>query len=200
MHDVSRTAALRSLLDDSLVLASRFDHQPPFAQIVRARFLNIDMLAGGTREDGRRSVPMIGRGIPDGNDILVIENLPHVGDGLRSRAVREFRHFDRRCESLGIDIADMRQLHSGILEESRKVGIPHASRADECHRNFFGRSRLSDSRPGHCRKSRRTGSRRLQEVTTIRGRHGELHERGLRDPSPEFLSRETYELVLMRSA
>ena len=88
--DVLGAAALRADLDDAVVAARRFDHQPAFADVVGARFFDIDMLAGFAGEDGGRAVPVVGRGDHDGVDRLVLEHAPHVGDLLRARARESF--------------------------------------------------------------------------------------------------------------
>lgn len=78
LHDVRRAAALRADLHHDLVLRRSLDHEPAFAEIVRAGFLHIDMLARVRRVDRTRRVPMIRRGHDHRLHRLVIEHFAHV--------------------------------------------------------------------------------------------------------------------------
>ena len=111
LDDVRRAAALSSHLHDDFVSPSRLDHQSAFSHVVRARFLDIDMLACGRRQNCCGSVPVIRSRDPDRFDLFVIEHLPHVFDDFGSQS-RSLRHRVRRTSrSLFIDIADVGNSH-----------------------------------------------------------------------------------------
>jgi len=55
------------------VLPRGFDHQPPFANVVRAGLLDVNVFAGLASQNGRRRVPMIGRRHHNGIDVGVLK-------------------------------------------------------------------------------------------------------------------------------
>ena len=61
LGDVRHAPLLRADLHDALVIVLRRDDGRPFAQVVRQRLLDIDVLPGRTRIDGHRHVPVIRR-------------------------------------------------------------------------------------------------------------------------------------------
>ena len=72
-------AALRAVLHHDLVAAGGLEQQSAFAEVVAARLLHVDVLARLAGQNGRRGVPVIGRGDDHGVDRLVVEHAPQVG-------------------------------------------------------------------------------------------------------------------------
>ena len=54
------------------------DQQPPFADVVRDRLFDIDVLAGVAGQNRRGRMPMVGRGDDDGIDRLVVEDFAEI--------------------------------------------------------------------------------------------------------------------------
>ncbi len=79
-------AALGAVLDDAVVLAGRLDHLAALEEVVRARLLDVDVLAGLAGPDGFQGVPMVGSGQGHGVDRLVVQQPPLVDLGLRAFA------------------------------------------------------------------------------------------------------------------
>ena len=75
-------ANLRAHLHHHTRLSGSFDHLPSFDDVVRAGLLDVDVFAGLTAEDRRRSVPVVRRRNGDGVDRAIVEYSPHVGHGL----------------------------------------------------------------------------------------------------------------------
>src|ERR1035437_2010482 len=73
-----RGAALAALLHHPVVLAGRRHDLFDFEDIMRARLLDVDVLAGAARVDGHQRVPVIGGGDRDGVDRLVFQQLAVV--------------------------------------------------------------------------------------------------------------------------
>ncbi len=75
-------AALRS---DLQLLAASFHgvgHEPALADVVAARFLNVDVLACVQRQDRRGRVPMVRRGDEHRVHASVVQHLPQILLGL----------------------------------------------------------------------------------------------------------------------
>ena len=75
-------AALRAVLDDAVVLAGGLDGDAALVDVVAARLLDVDVLAGLAGPDGHQRVPVVRRGDRDGVDVLVVERLADVLHGL----------------------------------------------------------------------------------------------------------------------
>ena len=103
-------SGLRADLHDALVLARRFNHQPAFAKIMGARFLDIDVLARLAGQDRGRRVPMIRSGDDDGIDRLILQHLPQIFDLFRRAAGDPLRFLSGLTEAIGVRIADVSKL------------------------------------------------------------------------------------------
>ena len=71
-------AALGAVLDDPVVLAGGLDGDPALVDVVAARLLDVDVLAGLAGPDGHQRVPVVGRGDRDGVEVLVVEHAADV--------------------------------------------------------------------------------------------------------------------------
>ena len=80
----SAAAALRAVLHDAVVLAGGLDGDPALVDVVAARLLDVDVLAGLAGPDGHQGVPVVGRGDGDGVEVLVFEGLADVLDRPRA--------------------------------------------------------------------------------------------------------------------
>src|SRR5205823_2634473 len=81
-HHTDTGAALRAVLDDAVVFLRGAHQLLSFPPVVRARLLNVDVLAGLAAPDGHQRVPVVGRRNGDGVDRLIFQELSHVGAGL----------------------------------------------------------------------------------------------------------------------
>ena len=128
---VGRAAGLRADLHHAFGAPGRLNHQPAFADVVRAGLLNIDMLAGVAGEDGGGGMPVVGRGDDHGVHGLVLENAPQVADGFGSLAPAGLDVLHGRREPVLIHIANVSDVHLIILHEGLEMIGAHAARADE---------------------------------------------------------------------
>ena len=130
--EVMRTRpALGADLDDLLVAAGGLDHEPALADVVAARLLDINVLAGVAGEDRGRGVPVVGRGDPHGVHALIVEDLPHVLDGFRLGAGQFLGRVDGLGEAVGIHVADVGDADILAGGEQFQVIGPHAARTDD---------------------------------------------------------------------
>ena len=108
--DHRRPAAVhRADLHDLVVALRGVDHLPAFPHGVRRGLLDVDVLAGLQRPDGRERVPVVRHGDDDGVDVLVVEDAAEVldvaglerRDSLRDCVIvdRSMRRGSRRCRT-----------------------------------------------------------------------------------------------------
>ena len=110
-----------------LCLRAACDQQLAFARIVAARLLDIDVLAGGAGQDGRRGVPVVAGGDDQDVDVLVVEDPAKIGDGLGSAAVDLANAARRGLHPAAIDVADISDLDVlQPLEGGGNAGAPAA--------------------------------------------------------------------------
>src|ERR1019366_1649268 len=130
-----RGAALAALLHHPVILARRRHNLFGLEDIVRARLLDVDILAGAAGVDGHQGVPVIGRGDGDGVDRLVFEELAIVpvnrrfllGDGLDAAR--------RRVQHVLVDVAERHQLYIGLAGDLLDVVLAAAAQADGGYSN-----------------------------------------------------------------
>ena len=129
LHELDRVAhgrpaaVHRADLDDLAETRLRLDHLAAFPDRVRRRLLDVDVLAGLERPDGRERVPVIRRGDDDGVDLLVFEDAAHVLDesGLVVGDAGQARVVDALRGQVRVDVAerlhrDVRQLREAALD------------------------------------------------------------------------------------
>jgi len=125
-----RAAGLRAHLNDDRVAETGLDEQPPLADVVRTRLLDVDVLAGVGGEDRARRVPVIRGGVPDGDDPLVVQDGPHVLH--RFDAVPGVgRDPGGGLQQPGVRVADVLDLHVVASGEQFQVAGTHAAAPDE---------------------------------------------------------------------
>src|SRR5262249_37527134 len=113
------------------VLAGRVDHQPALADVVRARLLDVDVLARGAGEDGGRGVPVVGGGDEDRVDRPVGQHAAQVPGGLRPAARRPLDRLGGGVHAVAVRVADPGNLHVLAGEQGPDVVHPHAAGADD---------------------------------------------------------------------
>src|SRR5207249_1872352 len=82
---VLRGTLLHADLAHAIVLTRRFDNQRSFIDRSSKRLLDIDVAAGVQRVNRDRRVPVIRSGNQHGIDLLALEQLAMVTEGLRLR-------------------------------------------------------------------------------------------------------------------
>ena len=124
---------LRPHLDDAVVAAGGVDHHAPFADRQRERLLDVDVLAGLARHDGRDRVPVIGGADDDGVDVLAIEHTPEIARRERRRLVVIL--LDAIGGLRDLLIVYIAQCHALRAQAQRgaQVCTPLAAAADERH-------------------------------------------------------------------
>ena len=88
-------AVLRSGLDDAFVFSRRIDRDPPFEDIVRDGFFDIDILTRLACHYSHQRVPVVRRRDDDRIDILIVEYMSKIRKC--SRQIIAFRVFLRQC-------------------------------------------------------------------------------------------------------
>ncbi len=130
-------AALSAVLHQCLIASGCLDQQPPLADVVRDRLLDVDVLAGIAGQDRGDRVPMIGRGDHDRIDGLVIQHPPQIGN----RSVRRnLKRFSRGGSAVVIDVADVGDFDVRCLAEQSGVVIAAASAADQADHQLVVRA------------------------------------------------------------
>ena len=71
------------LHDYAIASAALRQRDPPFANVVAHRLLNVDMLAGLRSPDGHQGMPVVGRGDGDCVQVLVVQSLANISNRLR---------------------------------------------------------------------------------------------------------------------
>ena len=121
-----RRPALRTLLHDAIVLARRGHNLFRLEDIVRARFLDVHVLAGLAGPDGHQGVPVVGRGDRDRVNRFVFEQFPKVGVNLRLLPFGFLDEGGALFQILLVDVANGRNLHVGQPAVARDV-VPAAA-------------------------------------------------------------------------
>src|SRR5262245_4432058 len=103
-------SALRADLTDLASTPGRVDHQPAFADVVRAGLFYINMLAGIERENGRGRMPVIGRRDENSGDVSILQQASHVGGSRRLLTV-DRGVLGRGREALSINVAHVDDAH-----------------------------------------------------------------------------------------
>ena len=75
-------AALRAMLNNSLVLASGLDTLAPLENIMAARLLNIDVLVRLASPNSNQRVRVIGRGDSNNINVLVFQQFANIDIGI----------------------------------------------------------------------------------------------------------------------
>ena len=121
---------LRPHLHHAMVTSGRLDHQPPLADIVRARLLDINVFSRFTRQNGGRRVPMVGGCDPHRVDGLVVEDSAQVFDCLSVASGLIAHDLCRSRQSVGVHIAHVAHLYVLTTNQLAQVGRPHATGSD----------------------------------------------------------------------
>src|SRR5216117_2146084 len=111
-------AALRTVLDDAAELARGLDGDAALVDVVAARLLDVNVLAGLARPDGHQRVPVVRRRDRDDVHVLVFEDLADILDRLRllSAGLLDLLDAARVGARVGIDESDdLDAFHAGEL-------------------------------------------------------------------------------------
>ncbi len=113
-----RGAALAALLYDAIVFARRRDNLLRLEHIVRARLLDIDVLARLAGPDGLQCVIVIGRGDRNGVDVFVFEQLAKIGVRCGALLASLLIFLQALVQDILVDIAercDLDVVHLAVL-------------------------------------------------------------------------------------
>ena len=168
-------AALRAGLADPVVLPRGLDHAAAFADVVADRLLDVDVLAGLHRPNGRQGVPVVRRGDRDDVDRLVVKRLADVADELGLAALLRLDLLDAFLADRFVRVADARDLALGQIDVRADVVAAAAANADDhdaqpvVGAGGLRRSGLLLGKPQARRPDRRRGGcqdRVVQETTS----------------------------------
>ena len=119
---------------DAIVLARGLDGFPARFDLVRQRFLDVDVLAGGARLDRDRAVPVVGRGDENGVDVLALEQPLVVLVALDLDAGLQLGQVgDRVVEPHLVRLGDGDELAVGMTQEEAGDLVAAVAAADEAH-------------------------------------------------------------------
>ena len=151
-----------------VVLAGRGDNLFGLEDIVRARLLDVDILAGAAGVDGHQRVPVVGRGDGDGVDGLVFEQLAVIRVD-RGLLLGDLLDVGRRgVQYLLVDIAERHQLDVGLAGDLFDVVFATAAQADGGNPDGVVRA-AKNSGGGGCRG--RGGDEKVSSVHKFRYRY-----------------------------
>jgi hypothetical protein len=121
---------LGARLDDATGAFGFLDHSHTFPDAVRDRFLDIDILAGAERPDGRERVPVVGGGNDHRVHITTFHDPPRISGGEhRGSALLELVRVGR--QALGIRLAQGSHAHTGRPGEQVDMLTALAAKADD---------------------------------------------------------------------
>src|SRR5690349_25165030 len=80
--EVQAAAALRAMLDDTVVFLGGFDAFAALEDVVADRLFDVHVFAGLAAPNGDQRVPVIAGGDRNGVELLVVEGLADVLNGL----------------------------------------------------------------------------------------------------------------------
>ena len=121
-------AALGADLHDAVVPPGRIDHAPALEQVVRDRFLDVDVLARLAGPDRGQGVPVVRGGDGDGGDVLVLQHLADVLDDARRLLLALVDRFQRVGHVGVVDLADGDDVH--VVEDGEAADEVTAAAAD----------------------------------------------------------------------
>ena len=145
-----------------------------FVDIVRQRFLAVDMLAMVEGRHRRGGVGVIGSGNVDGVDRAgeLVKHLPEVGEPLRSLV-----DLTGGGKVAGVDITQRHHLDVRMGGEGREIGPPHAADADPGQTELVVGGRPADTRERGQREGDAGERGVAEEAATGDGGHGRLLRR-----------------------
>ncbi len=182
LRPIFRRAALRAVLYDATILTRGLYRDASFVNVVAARLLDVDVLAGLARPNGHERVPVVRRGDRHGIDVLIVERFANVldllrlvgplllvdlGEVLRVRArvgIDEVGELDVVHAEVGARVGMAATVQPGDGDANPIVGAEHSAR----------RLRAADDERG----AERSGTGGFQKLTT-RGTRRTGHGGGL---------------------
>src|SRR5262249_40629919 len=112
--------ALGAVLDDPAELAGGLDGNAALVDVVAARLLDVDVFGRLAGPDGHEGVQVVRRGNRDGVEVLVVQRLAHVLDGLRLGAALGGRA-EALAEGPRVGVDQVGDLHAGHAGEGADV-------------------------------------------------------------------------------
>ena len=159
---VRRRSMLRAVLHDAIVAAGRVDDRPPFGDGMRQRLFDVDVLAGGAGEHGRRGMPMVRRGDQYGVDVVAIERAAKIA----IRRALAARPIARATRVAVVHVASSDELHArGALHP---VGDQPAAAAASDQRDAHAVVRTKNAAVGDRRRRGAGGDGRQERSSTHR--------------------------------
>src|SRR6266545_3788348 len=129
--------ALIAHLHEAFVFAGRGDHQLAFARVVAARFLHINVFAGGARQDGGGRMPMVRRG--DGQNVhrFVLQDLAKILHPLRFFLLLAADGIRAFVKGAAVHVADIADFDVGQGEITPDVIHAATVGPHDSHDDFF---------------------------------------------------------------
>src|SRR5262245_13227616 len=167
------TAALGSVLDDAVVLASGLDSDTALVDVVAARLFHVDVLAGLAGPDGHQRMPVVRRGDGHNVDVLVFEDLTNVLFGFGLLASLAFDLLDPVGEGARIGIDEANDLDTGHADELAEMTAAATIEArDSDADGFVGAQHLTRGLGAGNGNRGSGGERGLKELATACPWHG----------------------------
>src|SRR5581483_4802715 len=120
-------------LHQAAVLAGRGDHPFSFTRIMAARFLDVNMFAGGTGQNRRGRMPVVARGDHQRIDCLIIKNATEVSNGSGELASHLANGLRSLREAPLIYIANVGNRHVWLLCERLRESQTTAAVSHDSH-------------------------------------------------------------------
>ena len=135
-----------------------FDEDLPFARVVAAWFLDVDVLAGLRRERSHRRVPMVWRRDEEGVHFFIFEHTAEIGFCLECVTLGFSCHVDGFGQIAAVNVDDILDFHSGhcgeLVDQFQAAAVDASNADDNLVSRCLGRT---CGLAGHERESRAGG-------------------------------------------
>src|SRR5439155_8103744 len=116
---------------------------PPFPPVVRAGLFDVNVLAGLATPDGHQRVPMVRRRNRDRVDGFIVEELPHVDEGLVLRQALLLHPLEALGQHVFIHVAERRDFSLWNLREFLHMVPTAPTNAANSHADAVARAKDS---------------------------------------------------------
>ena len=137
--DARQTAALKARLGDSLgKIVAKGDHPLAFDDVVPVRLLDVHILPGLTRQNGRDRVPVVRSAHHDHIKLRVLDHLAVVAKRFRLLAFDRLDGRNAGVQSIRIDIADHSEIHIRLTSKRLQQETGTSSNTHAADSDSFG--------------------------------------------------------------
>ena len=156
------------MLHDAVVFAGGLDGDAAFVDVVAARLLDVDVLAGLAGPDGHQRVPVVGRGDGHRVELLIVERLADVFDGFWPAARKRLSLFRLAFENVLIGVDQIGDLNAVDASELLQMAVAPPVQPGDAHANGVVGAEHLARRFGAGERNETGGDRRFQKLAASR--------------------------------